>query len=175
MNIWIISDTHFSHANIIKYCNRPFENTYVMDAEMIKRWNSVVAKEDIVWHLGDFGMGNKEHITNIVSQLNGRIFLIKGNHDNHPDKWYYECGFEKVYDRPVIVDDFFILSHHPRTVGAPIYGYLYGHVHDDEIYKDFTSNSCCVCAERQNYTPILFEDAKAKMYNYKNISKGKVN
>ena len=176
MNTWIISDTHFGHANIIEYCNRPFRNVEEMNEELIKRWNSVVGKDDIVWHLGDFGMGNKEYITNLVHCLNGRIFLIQGNHDNHTVAWYYDCGFERVYDRPIIIDDYFILSHRPRAVGANLYGYLYGHVHNDDLYKDYTSNTCCVCVERQNYTPILLEEAKQKMYDYNKISnRGKKN
>lgn len=162
MRIWIISDTHFNHKNIIEYCNRPFKDVEEMNKEMIKRWNNTVKKEDIVWHLGDFAMGDKEQVASIVNQLNGRIFLVMGNHDNHTIKWYYECGFERVYDRPVIINDYFILSHHPRTVGANLYGYLYGHVHNDEIYKDYTSNSFCVCAERINYTPILLDEAMKK-------------
>jgi calcineurin-like phosphoesterase family protein len=144
-----------------------------MNNRLIENWNNVVAKDDIVWHLGDFAMGNKEEITNLVDRLNGRIFLILGNHDNHSIKWYYDCGFERVYDHPIIIDDYFILSHKPRTVGANLYGYIYGHVHNDDLYKDYTSNSICVSVERINYTPIKLEDAKKKMYNYNNIKKGK--
>ena len=103
MNTWIISDTHFGHENIIKYCNRPFSSVEEMDARMIKLWNNVVKKNDIVYHLGDFGVGNKEYISKIVSKLNGRIFLILGNHDSHPVKWYYDCGFARVYDKPIIL------------------------------------------------------------------------
>lgn len=173
MNIWIISDTHFNHQRIIDYCNRPFTSVEEMNKTMITNWNNVVAKDDIVWHLGDFGMGSKEEITSLVNQLNGRINLVMGNHDNHPVSWYYDCGFNRVYDRPVIIDDFFILSHHPRQGCANLYGYIYGHVHNDDIYKDYTSNSFCACVERINYTPIKLEKAKKKMYNYKNIIKGR--
>lgn len=130
-----------------------------MNETMIKNWNSVVKKDDIVWHLGDFGMGSQEEIRNIVSRLNGKIYLIKGNHDAHSDKWYYDCGFTKVYDRPVLVKDYFILSHAPRSANANIYGYIYGHVHNDDMYKDYTKNSFCACVERINYTPIEFDKA----------------
>ena len=157
MNIWIISDTHFGHENIIKYCNRPFGSVEEMDARMIKLWNNVVKKNDIVYHLGDFGVGNKEYISKIVSKLNGRIFLILGNHDSHPVKWYYDCGFARVYDKPIILRDYYILSHTPRTVGADIYGYIYGHVHNDTMYRDFTKNSFCACVERTGYQPVLFD------------------
>lgn len=169
MKEWIISDTHWHHKNIIEYCNRPFSSVEEMDNTMIKKWNSVVGKDDIVWHLGDFAMGTKEQITQIVEQLNGRIYLILGNHDNHTVKWYYDCGFAKVYDHPILYRDFYILSHHPRTASSPIYGYFYGHIHTWDEYKDFTSNSFCVCAERLGYKPILIDDALKIMKNAKKI------
>ena len=134
-----------------------------MDKTIIDNWNKVVKKDDIVYHLGDFGFGSKEKITEYRKKLNGRIFLILGNHDNHPVNWYYECGFDKVYDRPIIIQDFYILSHMPRNVGAPIYGYIYGHVHNDEMYKDYTINSFCACVERINYQPILLDKVIKKM------------
>ena len=31
------SDTHFNHANVIKYCARPFASLEVMNREMITR------------------------------------------------------------------------------------------------------------------------------------------
>lgn len=171
MKEWIISDTHFNHAKIIEYCNRPFSSVEEMNKTLIENWNSAVSKDDIVWHLGDFAMGTKEQVTQIVEQLNGRIYLVLGNHDNHTMKWYYDCGFAKVYDRPVLYRDFFIMSHHPRTANAPIYRYFYGHVHIQDEYRDFTSNSICVCAERFGYTPILIDDALKIMKHAKKLNK----
>ena len=166
MREFIISDLHFNHKNIIEYCNRPFESIEEMNKTLIKNWNRIVKGDDIVWVLGDFAIGNKEKISQIVEQLNGRIYLVMGNHDDHSMKWYYDCGFEKVYDRPVIWAEYFIFSHHPRTEHAAVYGYFYGHIHNNEEYRDYTSNTFCVCAERLNYTPILITDAIEKMKNY---------
>lgn len=166
MKTFIISDTHFGHQNIIKFCNRPFESVEEMDNVMIEQWNMVVSKGDTVYHLGDFGFGSKEQISDIVKKLNGNIRLIMGNHDAHSVKWYYDCGFNRVYDKPIIIDDFYVLSHTPRTVGADIYAYIYGHVHNDNIYANYTENSFCACAERIGYMPIEFDTIKNLMKEY---------
>ena len=84
-NVWFIADTHFGHSKIIEYCNRPFPNADIMDFNMIQRWNEVVRKDDKVYHLGDFALGNKEQVASIVEQLNGKIYLVKGNHDTRPN------------------------------------------------------------------------------------------
>lgn len=81
--VFFTSDTHFSHANIIRYARRPFANVDEMNEEMIKRWNSVVTKSDFVYHLGDVAFEKDEaKLIWLISRLNGEIHLIEGNHDN---------------------------------------------------------------------------------------------
>jgi calcineurin-like phosphoesterase family protein len=80
--IFLTSDTHFGHTNIIKYCNRPFKNAYLMDNALIENWNSAVGPEDIVYHLGDFAFGG---IAKYLPRLNGEIILIRGNHDRNSE------------------------------------------------------------------------------------------
>jgi len=180
---WFISDTHFNHGNIIKYCNRPWhgENSQtgdlivrdsdveMMNEEIIKNWNSVVGKEDIVWHLGDFCLGRnqKETIPEFVSKLNGKINLIMGNHDCHSVKFYYDAGFHRVYDRKVIINDFVVLSHAPMEFIKEPFFNIYGHVHDCETYKTWSKNSCCVCVERHLYKPVSWKEIK-KRYDEQN-------
>jgi len=80
---WFTADTHFNHNNIRKYCNRPFDSVHHMDEEIIRRWNERVKPHDTVIHLGDFGFlrgeRNREYY---LSQLNGNLVLLEGNHDN---------------------------------------------------------------------------------------------
>ena len=58
--IFFIADTHFGSDAVRRYENRPFGDVREMDSEMIARWNSAVAPDDIVWHLGDFGAEGHE-------------------------------------------------------------------------------------------------------------------
>lgn len=77
LNTWIISDTHFFHKNIGKYCNRP-ENWQDL---IVKNWNDLISPSEPVLHLGDFALGKKINFELLTSMLNGRLFLIRGNHD----------------------------------------------------------------------------------------------
>lgn len=147
------------HANIIEYCNRPFSNANEMNEEMIKRWNSIIKKGDKVWHLGDFILGKKDVAAEIISRLNGNIYLIKGNHDHMKNQWYRDAGVKEVYDHPIIIKDFIVLSHAPQPFicGNNNLSFIYGHVHDNNCFPTWTKNSCCVCVERHNYAPINLE------------------
>lgn len=79
--MWIITDTHFQHDNIIHYCQRPKDH----GARVIKSWKRRVKPGDTIIHLGDCVMGGKEKVTawyeNVFPTLPGRKILIKGNHD----------------------------------------------------------------------------------------------
>lgn len=123
MQTWLTSDTHFSHANVIVYCNRPFaseqemlerkilpESVNKMNEIMIRNWNFHVQSEDRVIHVGDFAMSAKV-VQSVMARLNGEVELYLGNHDfPHPahqkgrkldlrEKWtkeYLDYGFKSV-------------------------------------------------------------------------------
>ena len=157
MKRFMISDNHFGHKNIINYESRPFENTDEMEKEMIKTWNETVAKDDEVFHLGDFAFLGKEKTKEIVSKLNGKIHLILGNHDHKPIKYYLECGFETVSAYPIILDGFWILSHEPVYLNKAMpYANIHGHLHSTEL----TGNYFNVSVELINYKPVDFEKIK---------------
>ena len=79
--VFFTSDTHFNHTNIIRFCNRPFKDVSHMNETIISNWNRVVSPEDIVFHLGDFCLGGSAEWVNVLNRLNGKIYLISGNHD----------------------------------------------------------------------------------------------
>jgi calcineurin-like phosphoesterase family protein len=100
---WWTSDTHFSHANIIRYTNRPFADVSEMNAELIARWNRVVAPGDEVWHLGDLALGKEiaEQVA-MTAVLNGHRRLVPGNHDRVAS--FFEGGDQRARFRQVYED-----------------------------------------------------------------------
>ncbi len=79
--MFFTSDTHFNHTNIIQFCQRPFKNADEMNEVIITNWNNGVRKDDIIFHLGDFCLGGSAEWSKILDRLNGKIYLILGNHD----------------------------------------------------------------------------------------------
>jgi calcineurin-like phosphoesterase family protein len=83
MKTWITSDTHWGHANILKFNpeTRQYRDVEHMNASMIVAWNSSVAENDLVYHLGDFAFMSAEKARGVLDQINGKKILIAGNHD----------------------------------------------------------------------------------------------
>ena len=93
--VFFISDLHFGHKYVIAFDKRPFKNVQEMEREMIRRWNAKVSPEDHVFVVGDmFGKVTTAHAGEIVHTLNGKIHLIRGNHD--PKGELFESLFEAV-------------------------------------------------------------------------------
>ena len=167
MKHFIIADTHFNHSNIIEYCNRPFINKEEMNKTLIDNWNNVVGKEDIVYHLGDFGFGNKEYLKDIVPKLNGKIFLIKGNHDVFDNIAYERAGLIVIKYGELNVHKIgeannspIYATHHPPKLLFPKRKdkwIFFGHVHQNKSFIESSQNTC-VSVERLNYTPLCLED-----------------
>ena len=165
--IFLIADTHFGDDIIIKLENRPFKNAKEQTDSIVGKWNSVVNEDDIVYVIGDFiHIGCDLYHMEQAKKLNGIKYLIRGNHDTESDAFYIdECGFAKVYDHPVIVDDFWIFSHEPMYINKYFpYANIFGHVHSNPSYADFSSRHYCICVERTGYAPITFADVKATVW-----------
>lgn len=165
-DIWVTSDTHFCHENIIQYCGRPFANAELMNEVLINNWNSVVKPGDKVYHLGDVAMGvnHRKELPRIMSRLNGSKRLIVGNHDDIP--WLSSGGwFQKVLMWRVFPEFNLLLTHvpihessiHERIVvngGVNVHGHIHQNPSPDGPYK-------CVCVEQTNYTPVHIEEILA--------------
>lgn len=167
--IYVCSDTHFNHANILKYepISRPFETIEEMNNTIIKNWNAVVTEEDMVYVCGDMFMGPLDKINEILDQLNGKIILVRGNHDTKNRLEYFkEYGIEvKDIDYISYKGRFFILCHFPianeefvnmvRKDNSEVV-VLYGHVHSNAP-TGYVNGTYHVGMDTNNLTPISLE------------------
>lgn len=98
--LWFTADTHFYHRNIIDYCNRPYATVQEMNEDIVNRWNNSVSSADTVYFIGDFGLGPASKLGDIRQRLNGKITLIKGNHDRSisDKRWKNDVGMDDVVD-----------------------------------------------------------------------------
>jgi len=128
-DIWIISDTHFFHENIGRYCNRP-ENWQDL---IINNWNELIAPDEQVLHLGDFALGKKMNFELLTGSLNGKLFLIRGNHDRL-SKTYCEAHAVTLLNEPLHVDYNdrvkLVFSHRPIVPLPDDLINLHGHIHN---------------------------------------------
>jgi calcineurin-like phosphoesterase family protein len=154
---YLIADTHFGHANIIKYCNRPFTTVNEMDAEIVRRWNSVVTNEDIVYFLGDFALGQSIRVREYRYMLNGQIEMVMGNHDHRSVGFWAKIGI-KANKKPIIIDDM-IFSHAP--VMFPELPNIHGHTHNNPT--NIGGIHICVSVEQIDYTPISLDKIKERV------------
>lgn len=161
---FFIADMHLGDSNIILYENRPYRNIEEMREFMLLNWNKVVDSEDDVFVVGDFiDFVGTTNPVEILSRLNGKIHLIIGNHDKGHENFYRENGVD-VIEYPIIYKDFWIISHEPMYMNENMpYANVFGHIHNNPMYKTVSSRSFCVCVERIDYTPIDFEIIKARV------------
>ena len=131
-----ISDLHFSHANIIRYDERPFGSADEMDDAMVALWNETVNDADLVYVLGDISWARPDKTARIFGSLKGRKFLVRGNHDTDklltPEVRECFIGIERYVDT-MVGNRRVVLSHFPimffdRCLHGVVH--LYGHVHN---------------------------------------------
>lgn len=170
MNFYI-SDTHFGHENIIKFCKRPFSSLEEMDDTLVNNWNAVVKPGDTVRHTGDFSYKKSAHL--YTKRLNGKIILIQGNHDKET-----QCKghFAEIHRRleTTINGKKVLMSHYPwkHLVGEYDHKYkdrmpdikdypdtwlLSGHTHNNASQFPVSDHMINLGVELWNYTPVSEE------------------
>lgn len=174
MTVWFTSDEHYDHANIIRFCGRPFGSVEEMQSELVRRHNAVVREGDEVWHLGDFAL-NEKTVPKILPQLRGTHRLVAGNHDRcHPchkkseasTRRYLMFGFTSV-QREVHFGPW-LLNHlpyagdsqhearfpewRPKDEGQWL---LHGHIHETRKIGERMIN---VGVDQWNFAPVSLEE-----------------
>lgn len=164
------SDLHFGHKNILEYENRPFKDVDEMNRVLVENWNRKVRKNDEVYILGDFGFVKGEEANRLLDQLNGRKYLIRGNHDsyflNHSK--FDSTKFEWVKDYATVKDHGIriVMFHYPLAVWDGMQHddlHFYGHIHsnantDHPLYYDLGPNAFNVGCDVRNYEPVTLEE-----------------
>lgn len=170
--VFFTSDLHFGHKNLCQGLRGMTAEE--SDKLIIDNWNKVVTKRDLVYVLGDITMENQNDIPKYVSQLNGRIVLIGGNHDTKQCcDVYRKLGITVM---GCLKYKGFICTHipvHPYELEQEdrqlLRGNIHGHVHrsgtidgmEYEPKTDYGPLYYNVNTELHNYTPIAFDDLLA--------------
>lgn len=169
---WFISDTHFFHANILKFKNDNndpnspriracYSSVEEMHEDMVKKWNSVVKQGDKVYHLGDVTFCYDRPFKELMSRLNGSKRLILGNHDkvkgtvllDYFDKLELWYGFHFKGEKKLN----FTCSHIPVRLESLRDGNfnVHGHTHQNVLEDPHYIN---VCVEQIDYTPVHLDE-----------------
>jgi calcineurin-like phosphoesterase family protein len=162
MTEFVISDQHFGHNNVIKYCNRPFYGVEHMEDMMIERWNEVVTWSDTVYILGDFAFCSASRAQEILSRLTGSKVFVWGNHDRGRETAYCKVPgvtgtdfIRKKYNGKSIV-----MTHYPFESFREDY-HFHGHTHGQSVHKHnrFDVGVDSVAKHGGVYAPIVLDKA----------------
>jgi len=159
VEIFLISDMHLGHANIIRYCSRPFVFSDVaeMDRVLIQNWNNTIAPRNQVYYLGDLRFGRNAPPAELYrDQLNGSITFITGNHDTS-EPWAVPTVTLEYGDLR------FLLVHDPADAPASFDGWvIHGHHHNNDCrrypFVNFKERRINVSAEVLGYYPVGIQE-----------------
>lgn len=169
--IYFTADLHFGHSNVISYENRPFQTVEEMDGALIQNWNRRVSPEDEIFILGDLTLKGPEKANAVLEQLQGRKYLVRGNHDGYVERAAFcQAHFQwvKDYHELVYQGRRFILCHYPLLSWNGMWRgavHLHGHQHNPPCYNEENRKiglaRLDVGVDAQNMAPISLEELLA--------------
>jgi len=138
-----------------------------MNDVLIVNWNSIIGKDDIVFHLGDFAFCGVTKAREIKEQLNGKIVLIKGNHDYDSTCKLFDDVYQQLHIN--IEDKSIYLNHFPFASFPNNCYQLFGHIHlckGENVNKyNLNSRQYDVGVDNNNYRPVSWIEIKNKLIN----------
>ena len=166
--IFFAADTHFGHANIIRFCNRPFGTVEEMDEALVANWNSRVGGNDSVYFLGDlFFRASDDRVRDILGRLKGKKHLVIGNHDSSWMKGdLVDRHFVEVVNYlDVNVGMHLVMCHYPILCwgGEGKSWMIHGHIHNNR-HMDYwpllqvRERVLNAGVEINGYAPVTFEE-----------------
>ena len=160
---YFISDLHFGHKNVLRFCERPFRTVDEMNESMVTLWNERVTDGDRVFVLGDVFLMDSKEASKIIHRLNGYKILVAGNHDRSRFTML-EAGFDeyhKRYDYNIDGIGKGLLVHYPfPDCVLEELGYdfsIHGHIHREPVIHGSKLN---VAADLHDYAPISLDEVK---------------
>lgn len=175
--IYLTSDLHFNHDREFIWKPRGFKSCEEMNETIISKYNSVVEKNDDVYILGDMmlgGPGALQEGLKYVERLNGKLHLVRGNHDS-ATRWDALRYLSNIVEmRNSIYLDYngyhFYLSHYPSITGSlhqdnlrKMLLNLFGHTHQKESFFEDMPFMFHVGVDSNDCYPISIEDAILRM------------
>ena len=174
--IFATSDLHFCHNREFIWGARGFKSIEEHDAEIIKRWNEVVTAEDDVYILGDLMLGDNAHGIQCLSQLNGKLHILTGNHCTAARQKLYHtlenmvefcgCATTIKYKKKQLY-----LSHYPTITSnmeanphQAVFN-LYGHTHQTTNFYNGQPFMYHVGVDSHNCYPVLLDDVITEIKN----------
>lgn len=175
--VYVTSDLHFSHNKPFLYEPRGFSSPKEHNEEIVRKWNLMISDDDEVYILGDLIMSDNEDAMKYLSQLKGKIYFIRGNHDTDTKiALYKSLGFTDLGYAHIIKSGkwSFYLSHYPTAVGNyddeethKKFYCLCGHTHTADRWKDFnTMKSYHVELDAHDNFPVTIEQIKMEIQDY---------
>jgi len=151
---WLITDTHFFHDEMVKFCGRPHNFTELI----LTNLKHLVAEQDLLIHLGDVIFYQYPKLNGLMNSIKGRKVLTLGNHDRKSPRWYMNNGGFDFAAELFQIDDT-IFSHRPISplpsgVRLNIHGYWHNTYHHKipEFYN--VEQYRLLSIEKTNYKPV---------------------
>jgi calcineurin-like phosphoesterase family protein len=187
--IWFVGDTHFGHDQPFIWESRGFASVQEHDTKIIENWNSIIAPDDEVYHLGDVMLGDNEHGLECLKKLNGHIHIIRGNHDSEARIALYKTctNVVEVCDAKQLKlgKHHFYCCHYPAITAnfdddkpwAQHLINLFGHTHQQTKFYNDNPYMYCVGLDAHNNYPVKLEqiiddirDKKLSLDMHKNLN-----
>lgn len=172
--IWLTSDWHFNHNKEFIYKARGFNSIEEMNEAIIIRHNSIVRPDDDVYVLGDLMLGPAAAGIDCIKRLNGKLHIVRGNHDTDARILLYECLSNIVEIQNAIYLKYkkhhFYMGHYPTLTGnlekealTQMTLNLYGHTHQKTDFFEDRFYMFHVGVDSNDCTPVLLDDIIVKM------------
>ena len=165
--IYFTSDLHLNHEAAIRMCERPFESVEEMNRVLIDNINAVVKKNDTLYILGDVAhKGTLEEANKLISKINGKKILLKGNHDRQYDPALFEDirDFLEIHLSHKGQNYSISLMHYPMEEWPKSWHgsiHLHGHSHNKPEYnqrmKDQGKRRYDVGVDANYYCPVSLQ------------------